>query len=60
MIMIAKAQGALKLNTEMPIVQGSGPLDYSSSRKVKYVEGSTSGSSGLSHFQGLLSQGLDR
>lgn len=29
-------------------VRRSGPLDYSSSRKVKYVEGSASGSSGPS------------
>jgi len=28
--------------------RGSGPLDYSSSRKVKYSEGSTSGNTGPS------------
>lgn len=40
--------GNLKSDNKHRNVRRSGPLDYSSSRKVKYVEGSTSGSMGPS------------
>lgn len=40
--------GNLKSDSKHRNVRRSGPLDYSSSRKVKYVEGSTSGNMGPS------------
>lgn len=40
--------GNLKSDNKHRNVRRSGPLDYSSSRKVKYVEGSTSGNTGPS------------
>lgn len=40
--------GNLKSDNKHRNVRRSGPLDYSSSRKVKYVEGSTSGNMGPS------------